>query len=480
MRMANQHRLLALRWRGIDRALSAASVTPGATPAASSNAGCRAINSKATAAEGFAPPLPAARPRRPGMPLGAGSAMTTTTVPTCRGNVRQLATSSRDFQEEEEMIRDTVSKFAADVIGPRVRDMDTESTMDPAVVSGLFEHGLMGVEAPEEFGGSGLNFMSACIVVEEVAKVDPAVAVLVDIQNTLISNMLRFWGSRELQEKYFPKLCSGSVSSFCLSEVGSGSDAFSLSTKATLSPDGSYYTIEGEKLWISNAEQAELFFVFANVDPSKGYKGITCFIVEKGFGGITVGPKEDKLGIRASSTCPVTFSGCEVPATNVLGEVGQGYRYAIEILNEGRIGIGAQMAGLAEGCLSATVPYLFERKQFGGFVGDFQGMQHQVAQAATEVEAASALYRSAARMKEAGQPFVKEAAMSKLYTSQARARQGGRTASKCVEWLGGVGFTKAFLAEKFYRDCKIGAIYEGTSNIQLSTIAKILRKDYAP
>ncbi|CAM9617456.1 unnamed protein product [Ectocarpus sp. 12 AP-2014] len=476
MRMAHhQQRLLALRRRGIDRALSAAaSVTPAATPAATSNAGCRAINSKATAV-GFAPPLRPECPRRVGMQLGTGSAMTTT-APTCCGNVRRLATSSRDFQEEEEMIRDTVSKFAADVIGPRVRDMDTESTMDPAVVSGLFEHGLMGVEAPEEFGGSGLNFMSACIVVEEVAKVDPAVAVLVDIQNTLISNMLRFWGSRELQEKYFPKLCSGSVSSFCLSEVGSGSDAFSLATKAAPSPDGSYYTIEGEKLWISNAEQAELFFVFANVDPSKGYKGITCFIVEKGFGGVTVGPKEEKLGIRASSTCPVTFSGCEVPATNVLGEVGQGYRYAIEILNEGRIGIGAQMVGLAEGCLSATVPYLFERKQFGGFVGDFQGMQHQVAQAATEVEAASALYRSAARMKEAGQPFVKEAAMSKLYTSQVAER----TASKCVEWLGGVGFTKAFLAEKFYRDCKIGAIYEGTSNIQLSTIAKILRKDFAP
>lgn len=219
------------------------------------------------------------------------------------------------------MIRETVSSFAADVIGPRVRDMDTASAMDPTVISALFEHGLMGVEAPEDLGGSGLNFMSACIVVEEIAKVDPAVAVLVDIQNTLINNMLRFWGSKELQDKYFPKLCSGSVASFCLSEVGSGSDAFSLSTKATASPDGSYYTIEGEKQWISNAKEADIFFVFANVDPSKGYKGITCFVVEKGFGGVHVGPKEDKLGIRASSTCPVTFSDCEVPKENILGEV---------------------------------------------------------------------------------------------------------------------------------------------------------------
>lgn len=382
----------------------------------------------------------------------------------------------RDYREEEEMIRETVSKFAADVIAPRVRDMDATSAMDPDVILGLFENGLMGVEAPEEYGGSGLNFMSACIVIEEIARVDPAVAVVVDIQNTLINNMLRFWGTKELQDKYFPKLISGSVSSFCLSEVGAGSDAFSLSTKATLSPDGSYYTIEGEKLWISNSEQADVFFVFASVDPSLGYKGITCFIVEKEFGGVEVGPKEDKLGIRASSTCPVTFSGCEVPKGNVLGEVGQGYKYAIEILNEGRIGIGAQMVGLSRGCMDDTMPFLYEREQFGQAIGDFQGMQHQVAQIATEIEAATALYRSAARMKEAGLPFIKEAAMSKLFTSQVAER----TTSKCVEWLGGVGFTKAFLAEKFYRDCKIGAIYEGTSNIQLSTIAKLMRKDYAP
>eukprot|EP00752_Nemacystus_decipiens_P016760 g14998.t1 len=464
---------------GIDRALStvaAPSATPASVKAVSNPGRCCPGGRKWGRGSRFGPSS-GLSPWNTAALLGT-RARHSTAPPTkrCCGDARQLSTSSRSFEEEEEMIRDTVSKFAEDVIAPRVREMDTESTMDPAVISGLFEHGLMGVEAPEEYGGSGLNFMSACIVVQEIAKVDPAVAVLVDIQNTLINNMLRFWGSKELQEKYSPRLCSGAVSSFCLSEVGAGSDAFSLSTRAALSPDGSYYTIEGEKLWISNAEQAELFFVFANVDPSKGYKGITCFVVEKEFGGITIGPKEDKLGIRASSTCPVTFSGCEVPAANVLGEVGHGYRYAIEILNEGRIGIGAQMTGLAQGCMASTVPYLFERKQFGELVGDFQGMQHQVAQVATEIEAASALYQSAARMKEAGRPFVKEAAMAKLYTSQVAEK----TASKCVEWLGGVGFTKAFLAEKFYRDCKIGAIYEGTSNIQLSTIAKLLRKDHAP
>ncbi|CAM9561977.1 unnamed protein product [Discosporangium mesarthrocarpum] len=372
------------------------------------------------------------------------------------------------------MIRETVAKFAKEEIGPLVREMDDQSVMSPGIISGLFENGFMGVETPEEHGGSGLNFMSACIVVEEIARVDPAVAVLVDIQNTLNNNMLRFWGSQEMQAKYLPRLCSGAVSSFCLSETGSGSDAFSLSTKATPSSDGSFYTIEGQKMWVSNAEQAEIFFVFANAIPTSGYKGITCFVVEKGFGGVHVGPKEDKMGIRASSTCPVTFSGCEVPKENILGEVGKGYKYAIEILNEGRIGIGAQMVGLSRGCMDSTMPYLFERSQFGQLVGDFQGMQHQYAQIATEIEAASALYRSSARLKEAGKPFVKEAAMTKLYTSQVAER----ASSKCVEWLGGVGFTKAYLAEKFYRDCKIGAIYEGTSNIQLATIAKLMRKEY--
>ncbi|CAM9771295.1 unnamed protein product [Phaeothamnion confervicola] len=297
--------------------------------------------------------------------------------------------------------------------------MDANCKMDSAVISGLFENGLMGVEAPVEHGGSGLSFMSACIVIEELAKVDPAVAVLVDIHNTLTINLMRQLGESFTQQaRYLPCLSTDTVSSFCLSEPGSGSDAFALTTRAVLSADGSHYTIDGQKMWISNAEEAGIFLVFATVDPAAGYKGITCFIVEKEFGGVEVGPKEEKLGIRASSTCPVAFSGCRVPAENVLGQVGKGYRYAIESLNEGRIGIGAQMVGLARGCLDHTMRYLFERRQFGSFIGDFQGMQHQYAQVATEIEAARCLMVHAIRLKETGQPFVKEAAMTKLLTSQ--------------------------------------------------------------
>mmetsp|Transcript_26373 Transcript_26373/g.82149 ORF Transcript_26373/g.82149 Transcript_26373/m.82149 type:complete len:352 (-) Transcript_26373:1186-2241(-) len=348
--------------------------------------------------------------------------------------------------------------------------MDDASTMAPEVINGLFESGLMGIEVDEEFGGAGMNFFSACVAIEEIARVDPSVAVLVDIQNTLINNMFAFWGSRHLQETWLPRMATDTAGSFALSEPGSGSDAFALRTRADLSADGSYYTLNGEKAWISNAEQAGVFLVMANVDPSKGYKGITCFVVPRDSPGLEIGPKEDKLGIKASSTCPVIFTDVKVPAENVLGEVGKGYKYAIEILNEGRIGIGAQMVGLSLGALDQTLPYLRERKQFGQAIGNFQGMQHQVAQIATELEAVRALTYNTARLKMAGKPFIKEAAMVKLLSAQVAEK----TASRCVEWLGGVGFTKAYLAEKFYRDAKIGAIYEGTSNIQLQTIAKLI------
>jgi short/branched chain acyl-CoA dehydrogenase len=377
------------------------------------------------------------------------------------------------LSEDERFIQELAQKFSTEVIGPRVRDMDDRAYMAPEVISGLFETGLMGIEVPPELGGSGLGFVGACLAVEEVAKVDPAVAVLMDIQNTLVNNVIKFWGTQAQQEKYFPLLTGGACASFCLSESGSGSDAFSLSTRATPSSDGSHFVVDGQKQWISNAEQAEVFLVFANANPEVGYRGITCFIAEKGFGGIEVGPKEDKLGIRASSTCPVTFNHCSIPVENVVGDVGKGYKIAIEILNEGRIGIAAQMVGLSEGCLQSVMPYLFERKQFGRRIGDFQAMEHQYSQVATEIEAARALLYSTARLKESGAPFVKEAAMSKLLASQVAER----TTSKCIEWLGGVGFTKAFLAEKYFRDCKIGSIYEGTSNIQLSTIAKAMKAE---
>lgn len=342
------------------------------------------------------------------------------------------------------------------------------------IIKGLFDNGLMAVEIPEEYGGVGANFVSSCIVIEELAKIDPAVSAGVDVHNTVVNNTMSFWGSDDLKSRFLPGLAAEHFGSFCLSEAGAGSDAFSLKTTATVNADGNAYRIKGEKLWISNAEHAGLFLVFANCDPSKGYKGITCFAVPRDLPGLTVGRPEDKLGIRASSTCPVIFDDVEVPAENILGKYGHGYKYAIGILNEGRIGIGAQMCGLAQGAFDATMPYLFERKQFGQSIGDFQGMEMQYAEVAMEIEAARLLVYNAARMKEAGMPFIKEAAMAKLKAS----RVAELTASKCIEWLGGVGFIKDYPVEKFYRDCKIGAIYEGTSNIQLTTIAKYLKPLY--
>lgn len=376
--------------------------------------------------------------------------------------------------EDEEAFRSAVTTFAANEVAPRVKEMDATSTMDPVLIDALFANGLMGVEVDEEYGGCGASFTTMCSVIEELAKVDPAVSTCVDVHSTVVNNTIKFWASDQLKEQYLPRLVTDTMGSFCLSEPGSGSDAFALTTRAERSADGSYYTITGQKAWITNADHAGVFLVFANVDPSAGYKGITCFVVDRGSEGLEVGKKEDKLGIRASSTCAVTLTNVRVPSTHILGEVGHGYKYAIGILNEGRIGIGAQMVGLAQGCFDATMPYLFEREQFGQRIGDFQGMQMQYAEVAMEIEAARLLVYNAARMKEAGMPFIKEAAMAKLKAS----RVAELSSSKCIEWMGGVGFMKDFPVEKFFRDCKIGAIYEGTSNIQLMTIAKILRSQH--
>ena len=413
------------------------------------------------------------------------AALASTTTRACAGRVIAprfaLSSISRPFSsmtslgqltDEESMLQETVRRFAQDVVAPRVKEMDNSMTIDRTVIDGLFENGFMGIENAEEYGGCGASFMSACLAIEELAKVDPSVSVFCDVQNTLVNNVFKFYGSDYLKEKYLTMLSTDTVGCFGLSEPGSGSDAFALKTKAE--KRGDHYVINGSKAWITNSGEADIFLIMANVDPSAGYKGITCFVAERGMEGLEVGPKEDKLGIRASSTCPLTFTDLKVPEANIMGEIGKGYKYAIEILNEGRIGIGAQMVGLAQGTFDQTMPYLYERKQFDTPIADFQGMQHQYSQVATEIEAARALVYNAARRKENGLPFIKEAAMAKLYASQVAAK----TAGLAVEWMGGVGFTNDYHAAKFYRDCKIGAIYEGTSNIQLQTIAKLLAPEY--
>uniref|UniRef100_A0A5S6QIQ6 Short/branched chain specific acyl-CoA dehydrogenase, mitochondrial n=1 Tax=Trichuris muris TaxID=70415 RepID=A0A5S6QIQ6_TRIMR len=373
---------------------------------------------------------------------------------------------------DEEIMKSSSAKFAKEMVEPLVARMDKESCLDPAVLRGLFRNGFMGIEIPSEYGGSEAPFFCVVQVVEELAKVDASTAIVCDVQNTLINPLLLAYGKEEQKKLYLPALSKDLIGAFCLSESASGSDAFAMKTTAKRS--GGDYIIKGEKLWITNAEHAGIFLVFANVDPSKGYKGITCFIVDRQLTGVSVAKNEDKLGIRASSTCPVHFDEVRVPARCILGEVGQGYKYAMEALNEGRIGIAAQMIGISQGCVDRTIPYLKERKQFGQRLFDFQGMQHQLADACTKIEAARLLTYNAARLNEAGLPFVKEAAMAKLYSSQV----AGETTSRCVEWMGGNGFTKEYPVEKYYRDCKIGAIYEGTSNIQMNTIAKQISKEY--
>ena len=369
---------------------------------------------------------------------------------------------------EEQLLLDTVRRFAQRKIAPLVRQMDEAQKIAPEILRELFTLGLMGLEIPVELGGSGTSFFSSILAIEEISKVDPSVAVIVDVQNTLTVNALLRWGSAEQKSRYLPRMAAGTVCSYALSEAGSGSDAFALASQAR--PDGDGFILNGRKLWISNAAEADLFLVFANANPQAGYKGITAFLVERGTPGFSVGKKEDKLGIRASSTCELLLDNCRVPAGNVLGEIGKGYKIAIETLNEGRIGIAAQMLGLAEGAWSLALNYSKERKQFGKAISEFQAVQFSLAEMAIEIEAARAMVYNAARMKIAGVPFVKEAAMAKYFASMVAEK----VASSAVEVFGGYGFVKDFPIEKFYRDAKIGKIYEGTSNMQLATIAKLV------
>lgn len=371
------------------------------------------------------------------------------------------------FTEDENAFREAIADFAQNEIKPIVNRMDHEAQMDKELIKKCFEMGLMGIESPENYGGLGSSFTAACIAVEELGKVDGSVSVLVDVQNTLVTNAFLKWGSDSLKEKYLPKMATEWVGAYALSESSSGSDAFALKLRAE--DKGDKYVLNGNKLWITSANEASVFIVFANVDPSQGYKGITAFVVERDFPGFSVGKKEEKLGIRASSTCELLFENCEVPKANVLGEVGKGYKVAIETLNEGRIGIGAQMIGIAQGAYEAAKSYVQTREQFGKSIASFQGVQFQLAEMRTQIEAAKLLVYNAARLKDAGLPFVKEAAIAKLFSSRAAEK----VASMSVDLFGGNGFTSEYPAEKFYRDAKIGQIYEGTSNMQLQTIAKL-------
>src|SRR3954468_24829540 len=373
-----------------------------------------------------------------------------------------------NFSEDEVLFRNNVRHFAEEKLRPLVREMDEKQVFDHALIEQFFQLGLMGIEIPEAYGGGAGSFFEAILAVEEISRVDPSAGVLVDVQNTLVNNALLRWGTEEQKRRYLSRMASDTVGAYALSESGSGSDAFAMQTRAELLGDD--YIINGRKLWITNAKEAGLFILFANLDPAAGYRGITAFIVEKKFPGFTVGKKEDKLGIRASSTCELVMEDLRVPKGNVLGEAGKGYKIAIETLNEGRIGIGAQMLGLAQGAFNYAQKYAQERKQFGKPIADFQGIQFQIGQMATDIEAARLLVYNAARMKDAGKDFVKEAAMAKLFASQVAER----VTSLCIEIYGGYGFTKDYPVEKYWRDAKIGKIYEGTSNMQLQTIAKLV------
>jgi alkylation response protein AidB-like acyl-CoA dehydrogenase len=372
------------------------------------------------------------------------------------------------LSEDERMFRASVREFAEGELRPRVEEMDAQGKLDPALIKQCFDLGLMGIETPEEFGGAGSSFFTAIIAVEELSRIDASVGVFVDVQNTLVNNALIHWGTQVQKEKYLTQLAAEKVGAYALSEAGSGSDAFAMYTRAVDKDD--HYLLNGQKLWITNGNEAEIFILFANANPEAGYRGITAFIIEKGFSGFSVGKKENKLGIRASSTTELILEDCQVPKENVLGEVGKGYKTSIETLNEGRIGIGAQMIGIARGALEAAVAYTSERQQFGKSINQFQGVQFQLAEMATDLEAARLLVYNAARMKDAGMNFVKEAAMAKLYSSRAAER----ISSKAIELFGGYGYVKDYPVEKYWRDSKIGAIYEGTSNMQLQTIAKLL------
>ncbi|MEX0995387.1 MAG: acyl-CoA dehydrogenase [Balneolaceae bacterium] len=372
------------------------------------------------------------------------------------------------FSEDEQMLKDATAEFAETVIKPKVKEMDAKASLDPGLIKQFFEMGLMGIEIPEIYQGAGGSFFMGILAIEQISRVDASAAVFMDVQNTLVNNAFLRWADEEQKKKWLPLLANEKVGAYCLSEAGSGSDAFALKTSAR--EDGDQFVLNGTKLWITNANEADIFLVFANANPEAGYKGITAFIVEREMEGFSVSQKEDKLGIRASSTCEILLEDVRVPMENILGDYGKGYKVAMETLNEGRIGIGAQMTGVAQGAFDAALAYVQEREQFGKSISEFQGVQFQLAKAATEIETARLLVYNAARLKGAGQPFLKEAAMAKFHSSEVAES----VTSLAIDLFGGYGYVKEYPVEKYYRDAKIGKIYEGTSNMQLQTIAKIL------
>ena len=383
-------------------------------------------------------------------------------------HVKQVMPPLTRLSEDEQMLKDAVADFAESEIKPKVREMEKAGRLDPELIQQFFEMGLMGIEIPEKYQGGGGSFFMSILAIEEISKVDASAAVFMDVQNTLVNNAFLRWGSEETNYRFLPQLANEKVGAYCLSEAGSGSDAFALKTRAE--DKGDHYLLNGSKIWITNANEADIFLVFANLNPEAGYKGITAFIVERGFEGFSVSKKEDKMGIRASSTCELLFENCKVPKENVLGEVGKGYKVAIETLNEGRIGIGAQMIGIAQGAFDAALAYTQERKQFGKAISDFQGVQFQLAKMALDIETARLLVYNSARLKENGESFLKEAAMAKYHASEIAET----VTSTAIDLFGGYGYVTDYPVEKFYRDSKIGKIYEGTSNMQLNTIAKLL------
>ncbi|MDZ7808302.1 MAG: acyl-CoA dehydrogenase [Gracilimonas sp.] len=380
----------------------------------------------------------------------------------------QLIAPLTQLTEDEQMLKDAAADFAEASIKPLVEEMDEKAKLDPDLVKQFFEMGLMGIDIPEKYSGGGGTFMMSIVAIEQISRVDASAGVFMDVQNTLVNNAFVNFASDHLKDKYLPQLATEKVGAYCLSEAGSGSDAFAL--KATAKEDGDDFVLNGAKLWITNANEADIFLVMATVDPDAGYKGITAFVVERGMDGFSIAKKENKLGIRASSTCEILLEDVRVPKENVLGEVGKGYKVAIETLNEGRVGIGAQMIGIAQGAFDAALAYVQERKQFGKAIGEFQGVQFQLARMATDIETARLLVYNAARKKMAGQNFLKEAAMAKFYSSEVAES----VSSQAVDLFGGYGYVKEYPVEKYYRDSKIGKIYEGTTNMQLSTIAKLL------
>lgn len=384
--------------------------------------------------------------------------------------VDQARPALTHLTEDEKMLRDAARDFAETVIKPKVSEMDEAAKLDPELIQQFFDMGLMGVEIPEKYQGGGGTFFMSIVAIEQISRVDASAGVFMDVQNTLVNNAFLNFADEETKQRYLPQLATEKVGAYCLSEAGSGSDAFALKTSAK--DEGDHYVLNGSKMWITNANEADIFLVFANINPEAGYKGITAFIVERDFEGFSVSKKENKLGIRASSTCEVLLEDCKVPKENVLGEVGKGYKVAMETLNEGRIGIGAQMIGIAQGALDVTLDYTKEREQFGKSISEFQGVQFQLAKMATDIETARLLVYNAARLKENGESFLKEAAMAKYHSSEVAER----VTSQAVDLFGGYGYVKEYPVEKYYRDSKIGKIYEGTSNMQLNTISKLLLK----